>query len=185
MELKITHKTKYPKRPTLVVSFGDVFLLDRYIKESGFSDAICAIGYRNPDTLSALFTYYILSPHANCHAQDWWELTYAKFLYPKAQMSSQRISNTLADIGSEEAKRNFFQKYFQFLETNVAFKKQWNPAAIDGGILIDSLGLPNSIRFPLTAVNTHNGVISEEVRLIYVVQQHTGLPLFSDTLQAM
>lgn len=178
MEPKITHKTKYPKRPTLVVSFGDVFLLDRYIKESGFFDAICAIGYRNPDTLSALFAYYILSPHANCHAQDWWELTYAKFLYPMAQMSSQRISDTLADIGSEEAKRKFFREYFRFLETNVAFKKRGNPTAIDGGILIDSSGLPNSIRFPLTAVSTHNGVISEEVRLIYVVQQHTGLPLF-------
>jgi transposase len=30
----------------------------------------------------------------------------------------------------------------------------------------------------LTAVNNHNGVISEEIRLIYVVQQKTGLPLF-------
>ena len=53
-----------------------------------------------------------------------------------------------------------------------------NPHGIDDGILIDSSGLPNSIRFPLTAVNNHNGVISEEIRLIYVVQQKTGLPLF-------
>ena len=38
--------------------------------------------------------------------------------------------------------------------------------------------MPNAIHFPLTAVNNHNGQISEEVRLIYVVQQQTGLPLF-------
>ena len=45
-------------------------------------------------------------------------------------------------------------------------------------VLIDSTGLPNSIRFPLTAVSNHNGEISNEVRLIYVAQQETGLPLF-------
>lgn len=30
----------------------------------------------------------------------------------------------------------------------------------------------------MTAVNNHSGVINEELRLIYVVQQHTGMPLF-------
>lgn len=178
IEPKTAHKTKYPKRPKLVVSFGDVFLLDGYIRKTGFIDAMNAIGYRNPDTLSALFAYYLLSPHANCHAGDWWELTYAKFLYPKAQMSSQRISDALADIGSEDAKRNFFREYFKFLEKNAPCKTDNDLTAIDDGILIDSSGLPNSIRFPLTAVNNHNGVVNEEVRLIYVVQQHTGLPLF-------
>jgi transposase len=45
-------------------------------------------------------------------------------------------------------------------------------------VLIDSTGLPNSIRFPLTAVSNHNGEINNEVRLIYVIQQKTGLPLY-------
>jgi transposase len=45
-------------------------------------------------------------------------------------------------------------------------------------ILIDSTGLPNSIHFPLTAINNHNGVISDEVRLIYVVHQKTGMPIY-------
>jgi hypothetical protein len=101
-------KTKNPKRPGLIVSFGDIFLLDSYIREIGMSHPIDATKYRNPDTLRALLAYYILSPHANSHAQDWWELTYAKILYPKAQLSSQRISDMLADIGSEDAKRGFF-----------------------------------------------------------------------------
>jgi transposase len=47
-----------------------------------------------------------------------------------------------------------------------------------GNVLIDSTGLPNSIHFPLTAINTHNGHTSEEVRLIYVVHQKTGLPIY-------
>ncbi|MBR5088048.1 MAG: transposase [Ruminiclostridium sp.] len=175
---KIERKTKYSKRPKLIVSFGDSFLLDEYLKQSGFIKAVDAIKYRNVDTLHALLSYYILSPHANVHAEDWWNLTYARFLYPKAQMTSQRISDALADIGSEDAKRSFFGKYLRFLESSSSYGKEDEDNDIDDGILIDSSGLPNSIRFPLTAVNNHNGVISEEVRLIYVVQQRTGMPLF-------
>ena len=47
-----------------------------------------------------------------------------------------------------------------------------------GGVLIDSTGLPNCARMPLTAVSSHNGIVSNEVRVIYVVHQRTGLPLF-------
>ena len=177
-EPKIERKTKYSKRPTLIVSFGDVFLLDEYLKKSGLIKAVDAIGYRNSDTLHALLAYYILSPLANSHAEDWWELTYARYLYPKAQMSSQRISDALADIGSEDAKRSFFAEYYRFLEKAKGQKEPETPYGIDDGILIDSSGLPNAVHFPLTAANNHNGKISEEVRLIYVVQQRTGLPLF-------
>lgn len=46
------------------------------------------------------------------------------------------------------------------------------------GILVDSTGLPNDICFPLTAVNNHNGVISNEARLILVVDRQSGLPLY-------
>lgn len=46
------------------------------------------------------------------------------------------------------------------------------------GVLIDSTGLPNDINFPLTAVNTHNGVTSNESRLLLVVDRKSGMPLF-------
>jgi len=177
-EPQIQRKTKYPVRPNLVVSFGDVFLLNEFWKSSGLMTAIDAIGYRNADPLRALLAYYILSPLACCHAEDWWELTFAKYLYPKAQMSSQRISDALSDIGSEDAKHSFFREYYQFLEKAKDSQDSDQKDDLHDGILIDSSGLPNAIRFPLTAVNNHNGVISEEVRLIYVVQQRTGLPLF-------
>ena len=104
-EPKRQRKTKYPVRPTLIVSFGDVFLLDSFLNKSGLIKAVDAIKYRNSDTLHALLSYYILTSYANCHAEDWWELTYAKYLYPKAQLASQRISDALVDIGSEDAKR--------------------------------------------------------------------------------
>jgi hypothetical protein len=141
-EPKAQRKTKYPERPILVVSFGDVFMLNEYLKRSGFIKAIDATGYRNTDTLHALFAYYILSQHANSHAEDWWNLTYARFLYPKAQLASQRISDALADVGTEDAKRCFFRAYYEFLEKSSDSDLPQKTNGIDDGILIDSSGLP-------------------------------------------
>jgi transposase len=45
-------------------------------------------------------------------------------------------------------------------------------------ILIDSTGLPNDIKNHLTAINNHNGLISNEIRLIYVVDKRTKLPIY-------
>ncbi len=178
IEPTVKRKTKYEKRPEKIVSFGDIYLLHNYLNKCGFNVAMDAMGFRNPDTLYALLSYYLLSPHANCHAEDWWNLTYARFLFPKAQMSSQRISDALVDIGSEDAKHKFFKEYFRYLAKDDNVERSDNPAPFTDGILIDSSGLPNAIHFPLTAMNNHNGKISEEVRLIYVVQQQTGMPLF-------
>ena len=155
-------------REKLLLDFGDAFILKEFIESSGILPAIDAIGYGNPDTIKAMVSYYILSPLANCHALDWWSGSYARILYPKANLTSQRISDFLDDIGDEEASRGFFSEYLPILGGS---KKPSN-------VLIDSAGPPNSIRFPLTAVSSHNGEISNEVRLIYVAQQETGLPLF-------
>jgi hypothetical protein len=130
--------------------------------------AIDALGYGIPDTLHAMLHYYVLNNLANCHAQVWYEGNYARELYPRANLSSQRISDFLAAIGDEWSQRAFFTEYLALVSRR------------EGGdeILIGSTGLPNVIHVSLTAISNHNGVISNEVRLIYVVQQHTDLPLF-------
>ncbi|MCL2766816.1 MAG: transposase [Peptococcaceae bacterium] len=157
------------RKESLILDFGDVYLLDQFIRTNGLYAPIDAIGYGNPDTLKAMICYYALCSLSNTHAHSWWEGSYARILYPKANLSSQRISDFLAAIGDEHSQRDFFQEYFKFLEQS----------GIDTeNILIDSTGLPNSIHFPLTAISNHNGEINNEVRLIYVVQQNTGLPLY-------
>ena len=89
------------------------------------------------------------------------------------------------DIGSEHAKQCFFEEYFTLVGHSSSpspLMSQGNRKplkyVVDDGILIDSTGLPNSCHLPVTAINNHNGVVSKEIRLIYVIQQHTGLPLF-------
>ena len=157
------------RKESLILDFGDAFFLDEFMSSCGLRAAIDAVGYGNPDTLYAMICYYAVCSMANCHAKSWWEGSYARILYPKANLTSQRISEFLSSIGDEHAQRAFFREYFKLLDRSGADLKN---------VLIDSTGLPNSIHFPLTAVSNHNGEISNEVRLIYVVHQKTGLPIY-------
>ena len=159
----------HSRKESLILDFGDAFFLERFIMKSGLRAAIDAIGYGNPDTLLAMVSYYAICSMANCHAQSWWEGSYARILYPKANLTSQRISDFLAAIGDEYSQRSFFQEYFKLI----------GRSGVDmGNVLIDSTGLPNSIHFPLTAIRNHNGEVTSEVRLIYVVHHKTGLPIY-------
>lgn len=160
-----------PRKEKLILDFGDAFFLDNFITRSGMKAAIDAVGYGNPDTLYAMVCFYILCSAANCHANDWWEGSYTRLLFPSANLTSQRISDFLAAIGEEVSLRGFFREYLSYVAGD-------HTAGESGNIIIDSTGLPNSIRFPLTAISNHNGEISNEVRLIYVVQQETGLPIY-------
>ncbi len=116
-----------------------------------------------------MILYYVLENRSNTHAEDWYQSSFCRFLYPAADLSSQRISDLLHEIGREENWRRFFGAYIRWLNnTGVEYRK----------IIIDSTGLPNSVHFPLTAVSNHNGKVSNEVRLIFVVEEEIGLPIF-------
>lgn len=156
-------------REALIVDFGDAFLFNSLLEKYGLRPAIDAIGYGNPDSLYGLLLYYMLSKRSNALAETWFEGSYARILYPRANLTSQRISDLLSAIGQEDALQRFFAAYLPILGEDITS---------GANILIDSTGLENSIRFPLTAVSNHGGHVSEEVRLIYVVQQGSRLPIY-------
>lgn len=156
-------------REELLVDYGDVYLFESLIKNYGLQPVLEAVPYGNPDSFRALLLYYMLHRESNAHAECWWSGSYARILYPNANLSSQRISDMLEAIGREDNMRAFFNAYLEWIGADVRE---------GSNILIDSTGLPNGIRFPLTAVSNHNGEISEEVRLIYVSQQGTRLPIY-------
>jgi len=168
-----TSPVEYPERKPdrrehLILDFGDTYLIDSFIHNNGLDKIINKCGVHNKDTLYSMICYYILSNTANCHAKTWWEGNFARMRYPSASLESQRISEFLSELGSEESYRSFFRAYAPYISDTV-----------DGdNILIDSTGVPNNIHFPLTAISNHNGNISNEVRLIYVTQQSTGLPIY-------
>ncbi|MDR1992137.1 MAG: transposase, partial [Nitrososphaerota archaeon] len=157
------------KEEKLILDFGDAYTLYTALTKTGIHKLLHELIPQQKDTLLSIIGYKLLSTtNANKYANDWYNGSYTNILYPKANLTSQRISDFYQQIGDEKIQRQFFKNYLQHFYPN-----QQNI-----GVLIDSTGLPNDIHFPLTALSTHNGVTSNESRLLLVVDQKTGIPLF-------
>ena len=102
-------------REKLIVDYGDAFLFDSLLDKFGLRQALQSLGYGNPDSLGALLLYYILQKRSNLHAATWYEGSFARILYPKANLTSQRISDLLESIGKEDNMRAFFNAYLSVL----------------------------------------------------------------------
>ena len=55
----------------LAVSFGDVFLLDSFLRSGGLMACADACGHAEPDTARARPAFYVPTGLANRHARDW------------------------------------------------------------------------------------------------------------------
>ena len=161
------------RKPPIVVDFGDSYFLDHLFRDTGYDEVINVLDCKNRDTLYAMLHYYILEDAANCHADIWYRHNYASYLYPHANIYSQRISDLLACLGTPEQKRNFLMKHIEYVL-----------ASTDGevSVLIDSTGLPNKCNLPITRVSTHEGETNIEFRMIALVQKDTGLPLYYEII---
>jgi hypothetical protein len=151
----------------LILDFGDSFILDELLTKTGFKDIMARVFPVDKDTVMSMLFYRVLSGGASRYAQTYWEGSYARLLFPLASVESQRVSEFYKRIGDESYQRDFFRAYIAHIR-----------AEVGSGVLVDSTGLPNDIRIPITAVNNHNGVISNEARLILVVDRKSGLPLY-------
>ena len=157
------------KQNPVIVDFGDSFFLGRLIEGMGYDEVLKSIPYQNRDTLYAMLFFYTLESEANVHAQSWYNQNYAKYLFPKANISSQRISDFLRSIGTPEVRRAFLLAHIKYLLESTDKELC---------VLIDSTGLPNKCDIPITRVSVHEGAVNIEFRLIAVVQKATGLPIY-------
>ena len=159
------------KQERLILDFGDSYILDRYIRNLPIHEAINEILPNERDTLLSLLFYRILTEkRANCYASTWLGGNYACLLFPEARLTSQRISEFLVRLGEENVQRIFFERYLEIL-----YGRQNGQTA---AILIDSSGLPNASKMSVTQLNNHNGDISLEARLIYVIDRQNGMPIY-------
>lgn len=156
-------------RKALILDFGDAWFLDHILEDSGLKQLFAHACPLEADTLLSLVSFRLLETGTSCYAQRWLEGSYARYLYPEARISSQRVSEFLVRLGAEGVKRAFFDTYIPYLK---------KIPGLSENVLIDSTGLPNDIHFEYSKVNNHNGVISREARLIYVVERGTGLPVY-------
>ena len=162
---RIDHRTHAPR----AVDFGDAYLIDQLAWKSGFWDVIDAIPWGNKDMLHAMTVFYITSLLPNCFADDWYKTNIARYLYPKANMTSQGISDFLEKLGKPETILPYHEKYVAFIRDNYC---------PDTNVLIDSMGVPNKSHVIWTQTNVHNNKVSVEVRVMVVAQKNTGVLLF-------
>lgn len=158
-----------PETEKLILDFGDAWFLEEYTSKLPFCQCINDILPEDSDTVAALILYRLLTnKQANCHAKIWYEGSYAYLAFPRANLTGQNISKILKKLGSEEVQRSFFESYLNALYPN------------DGvaGILIDSTGVPNATKMDITQISNHNGEISREVRVIYVIDRESGMPIY-------
>jgi hypothetical protein len=113
------------------VDFGDSFFLNQFLWQSGMMDVVDQIGYGNPDTLHAMLLFYTLSGLANVDAIHWYEGNIVQLLYPKANMTSQRISDFLAAIGTPEKQMAFQKAYIEYVMTHYSKDKNILMTAAD------------------------------------------------------
>jgi transposase len=148
-------------------------MVDQMLKQTHLGVILEQLIPEMSDTLKALVAYRVLTSTPYYEAETWYEGSYAKIIYPKAKLTSPRISEFHAEIGQERYHRAFFESYFREII------KAQNPDKQDSfSVLIDSTGLQNHIKTYLTAINNHNGVNNNEIKLIFVLDSKTKMPLF-------
>ncbi len=161
-------KNDHRKKANLILDFGDSYFIDSLIRTMHYDEVLASISYQNKDTLWAMTQYYILSNKANSHANTWYDGSFANVLYPEADIHSQRISKFLNELGKEETRRSYFKAHIKWLKEYVCN---------DPAIIIDSTGLPNSIKINMTQISNHNGRVSNEARMITAIQRDSGYPI--------
>ncbi|WP_230227826.1 hypothetical protein, partial [Allobaculum mucilyticum] len=92
----------------LIVNFGDAWFLSRFLEIEGLDHVLKSIDCANADSFFSMILYYVLEHRSNTHAEDWYQSSYCRYLFPEADLSSQRISELLEQLGSEENWRLFF-----------------------------------------------------------------------------
>jgi hypothetical protein len=157
----------------LSFEFGDIWMVDQIFKQIGLTSVLDNLIPEARDTLKALVSFRALEDKAYSYANIWYAGSFARVLYPNAKLESQRISEFQALLGQEEIYRNFFHSYLSLIGN-----KDSNNSQISFPILIDSTGLQNDIKTYITALNNHNGVVNNEIRLIYIFDKKTKLPIY-------
>ncbi|MDR0723785.1 MAG: transposase [Endomicrobium sp.] len=157
----------------IVLHFGDVWLVDQMLRAIGLDKVLDNLIPNAASTVKSLVAFRLLETSGYDGAEEWYRTSYARILYPDAILTSSMTSKYIAKIGQEEVYRNFFYSYLSIIS-----KDRYIGKKTSFPILIDSTGLPNDIKTHVTAVNNHNGVISNEIRLIYVVDKITKLPIY-------
>lgn len=153
-EKGIIEKGNKRQKEKLILDFGDTYFLDQFLSGKELFDS---------EKLLTLIFYQLCYPSAMKYAKTWYEGNIVRKLFD-VDISSQRISEFLEEIGDEGYQREFFRKYLSRI-------------APEEGIIIDTTALPNQINLPLTTWG-YGGEIDQQIKLLLVMDRSSSLPVF-------
>ena len=157
--------TVVSKSEKIIVDYGNTFALNEYCRLSGLMALVEKVFGTLANTLMALVFYRLVEGGGMNMVKEWYDGNFARICFPGLNLSSQRISEVLCQIGDEALWREFFLEYTKSIYSN-------------NGVIIDSTGLPNDIGISLTALGCHGGAIENEIRMIMVVDRMSSEPLY-------
>ena len=154
------------KQEKLILDFGDSYFIKEFFEKIKFSKLIEDVFGDKKDFFLSLINYRLCYPSAMRFSKTWFEGNYAKICYKNSDLSSQRISDFLKYLGSENLQRAFFKQYIpKYTESNE-------------GIIIDATSLPNQIHMPITQWGLNGEEIDKQMRFLLVVDKKDSMPLF-------
>ena len=163
-------KTQMTKPEKLIVDFGDSYVLHQVLQETGFNQLLEKSFSGISEDILALVHYRLCYGGAMMYAHRWFECSFSHLQFKNANLSSQRISDILNQLGDEPQQRLFFKQY----TPTFSGSKQ--------GIIIDATSLPNQIHMPMTAWGCSGEEIDKQVRFLLVVDKQTSAPMYFRTL---
>ena len=166
------NKTK--KELSDLFDFGDIYFLHQFIDSIEYFPVLHSIRYGNMDRIDALLSYYILSKESNRHADQWFRGSFARYLFPKAHLVSQRCSDALLKIGEYNNYKRFISSHISYVLDIIRGKLK---------VAFDTTGLPNSCSMYITRLSNHFGIKNIECRLALVFELSTGLPIYFEIIE--
>ena len=94
-----TRMEKKQRNEQLILDFGDVYLLYEFMKQKGVFSLLEEVFGDRARYLISLLCYRLCHASAMDYAQIWYEGSISRFLFKDVDLSSQRISDFLQDIG--------------------------------------------------------------------------------------
>ena len=157
-----------PKNEKLILDFGDSFLLNTFI-QTHYQTLQNTFQEKTP-TLTTLITYRLCQTSAMTHANTWHQGNATQLFHKTVNLTSQRISEFLTELGDEQLQQTFFKQY---LTTQTSQQQPTN------GVIIDTTtSLPTQTHIPLTSWGRSGEEIDKQIRFLLVVNKETTLPLY-------
>jgi len=159
-------KSQKQQKEKLILDFGDTHLLNTFI-QTHYKTLTETFQEKTP-TLTTLITYRLCQTSAMTHANTWHQGNAIHLQHKNVNLTSQRISEFLIEIGNQQLHQTFFKQYL----TNNNNDQQKNAT------IIDITSLPTQIHIPLTAWGRSGEEIDKQIRFLLVVNKETSLPMY-------